>query len=90
MNEFVLLFDLISAVGIIAVVYLLYRKFVGPSPSRNQLRETAYEEGFSDAVKYFGLKKLYEEDKTLRRHMEAAFGEAGISNKITALLSKKE
>ena len=90
MNEFVLLFDFISAAGIVVVAYLLYRKFVGPSTSRNQLSETAYEEGFSDAVKYFGLKKLYEEDKMLRKHMEEALGEAGITNRITALLGKKE
>jgi hypothetical protein len=90
MNEFVLLFDFLSAAGVIAVAYLLYKKFMGPSPSRNQLRETAYEEGFSDAVKYFGLKKLYEDDKALKRHMEEAFGEAGITNRITALLGKKE
>ncbi len=90
MGELILLFDFISAVGIVVVAFLLYRRFIGPNRSRNQLRETAYEEGFSDAVKYFGLKKLYDDDKMLRKHMEEAFGEAGITNRITALLGRKE
>lgn len=90
MNEFVLLFDLISAAGIIAVAYLLYKKFFKQSSSKDSAKETAYEEGFSDAVKYFGLKKLYQDDPVLKRRMEAVFGEAGVTHRIAALLEQSE
>jgi hypothetical protein len=90
MNEFVLLFDLVSAAGIVAVAYLLYKKFFRADPAKEVQRETAYEEGFSDAVKYFGLKQLYQEDPILRRRMESVFGEAGISHRIAALLEQSD
>jgi hypothetical protein len=90
MNEFVLLFDLISAAGIITVAYLLYKKFYRPGSTKERARETAYEEGFSDAVKYFGLKKLYEDDPVLKRRMESVFGEAGVTHRIAALLEQSE
>jgi len=88
MNEFVVLFDLMSAVGIITVAYLLYKKFFGSNAAKDRTRETAYEEGFSDAVKYFGLKRIYEEDPILQRRMEAVLGEAGITHRIAELLKQ--
>lgn len=88
MNVLVLIFDLLSAVGIIAVAYLLYKKFFASPPARDTTRETAYEEGFSDAVRYFGLRKLCEEDPVLKRRMEAVFTEAGITHRIDELLVK--
>ncbi|MFH0824433.1 MAG: hypothetical protein V2B18_16895 [Pseudomonadota bacterium] len=89
MVEFlVILFDFVSAVGIIAVAYIIYRKFVGPPAKPDSGHATAYEEGFSDAVKYFGLKKLYEEDPVLRERMQEVFGEAGITHRIKELLDR--
>jgi len=88
MNMLVLIFDLLSAVGIIAVAYLLYKKFFASPPARDTTRETAYEEGFSDAVRYFGLRKLYGEDPALRNRMEQVFTEAGINHRIDEVLDK--
>jgi hypothetical protein len=88
MNEFVLIFDLISALGIIAVAYILYKRFFSSAPSGDEVRNRAYEEGFSDAVRYFGLKKLYEDDAGLRRRMEEVFHDAGLSHRIIELMGK--
>ncbi len=87
---FVLLFDLLSAIGIVAVAYRLYKIFFTPPATKDKTRETAYEKGFSDAVRYFGLKKLYEEDQVLKRRMETVFTEAGITHRIDELLDKAQ
>lgn len=84
------LLELISAAAMIAVAYLLYKKYFSAGPTKDSTRATAYEEGFSDAVKYFGLKKLYEEDPILKRRMEAVLGEAGVTHRIAALLEQSE
>lgn len=80
------LFDLLSAVGVIACAYLLYKKFFTQQAPVAPRENTAYEEGFSDAVKYFGLRKLYEEDEALQRRMESVFADAGINHRILSLI----
>jgi hypothetical protein len=80
----VLLFDLFSAVGVITCAYLLYQKYFAADSVEAPRVNTAYEKGFSDAVKYFGLRKLYEEDEALKRRMESVFADAGISHRILA------
>jgi len=61
---------------------------VVPSPKKNKIRETAYEEGFSDAVKYFGLKKLYEDDPLLKQRMQEVFGEVGVEHKFGHIIDR--
>ncbi len=81
--------DFLLLMGIVWAGVALHRWYARPATSLDSVRETAYEEGFSDAVRYFGLKKLYEEDRHLRERMEQVFGEAGIHHKISTFLNKQ-
>ncbi len=82
----IIILDLIAAVAVISIAYILYRKFVVPSPKKDKIREIAYEEGFSDAVRYFGLKKLYRDDPVLKQRMNEVFNEVGLPHKFSNLL----
>ncbi|MBI4964149.1 MAG: hypothetical protein HY913_12790 [Desulfomonile tiedjei] len=84
----VLLFDVLSVIGVIAVAYLVYKKFFASPPAEDKTRQTAYEEGFSDAIRYFGLRKLYKEDAALEQRMNSVFGEAGINHRIDGILDR--
>ena len=75
------LLDLLAVAALCFAGYMLYRKFVAPSTGKNSIRETAYEEGFNDAVKYFGVRKLYEDDPALKQRMLEVFSEAGVPHK---------
>ena len=86
MGDLVVLFDFLA---VAAVIYILYRKFVAPSPKKAQSREIAYEEGFNDAIRYFGLKKLYEDDPELKQRMNEVFSEAGVSHKYLDASERK-
>jgi hypothetical protein len=86
----IIIFDLIAAVAVIGIAVILYRKFVAPSPTRDKVREIAYEEGFSDAVRYFGLKKLYSDDPMLTQRMNEVFREVGVPHKFSDLLQSLE
>lgn len=86
MGEIILIVDIIAAAAVCAVAYILYRKFIVPTPKRDELRQLAYEEGFADAVRYFGLRKLYEEDDYLRKRLDQVFSEAGVSHRFAAVL----
>lgn len=74
----VMIFDVIAAVAVCYLAWMLYKKFVAPVPSKDRTADIAYEEGFSDAVKYFGLKKLYKDDPELKERMDEVFAEAGV------------
>ncbi len=65
---------------------MLYRKFLASSPGKDSIRETAYEEGFNAAVKYFGVKKLYEDDPALKQRMLEVFSEAGVPHKYEGII----
>jgi hypothetical protein len=80
------LVDLVAVVAFCAIAYILYRRFVVPSPRKDRIRETAYEEGFNDAVKYFGVKKLYEDDPALKQRMQEVFSEAGVPHKYEGII----
>lgn len=82
----VILFDLVAALAVCAIAYMLYRKFVAPPQAQDRTKEIAYEEGFSDAVKYFGLKKLYDDDPELKQRMNQVFSEVGVSHRLSDLL----
>lgn len=77
----VIILDLVAAAAVCAIAFILYRKFVVPSPNKDRIREAAYEEGFRDAVKYFGLKKLYADDPLLKERMSEVFSEVGVPHK---------
>lgn len=76
-------FDLIAAAAVCAIAYILYKRFVAPGPGKDKMTEIAYEQGFSDAVKYFGLKKLYKDDPELKQRMNEVFSEAGAQHKLS-------
>jgi hypothetical protein len=80
MGELVLIFDFIAAVGVIACAFLIYRSVKGKEGV--EPNEKAYTRGFNDAVKYFGIKKLYSEDPELYKHMQEVFADAGIEHRI--------
>lgn len=86
----VIIFDFLAVLGIVAIAYVLYRKFVAPSPSKDRAKQIAYEQGFSDAVKYFGLKKLYEDDAFLKERMIQVFGEAGTLHRLLDALEPQD
>ena len=86
----IIVLDLIAAVAVIVIATILYRKFVVPSPKKDKIREIAYEEGFSDAVRYFGLKKLYRDDPALKQRMSEVFNEVGVPHKFSHLLHSGE
>ena len=86
MGDLVVLLDFLA---VVAVAYIVYKKFVAPSPKQAQSTEIAYEEGFNDAIRYFGLKKLYEDDPELKRHMNQVFDEAGVSHKYLDTSERK-
>lgn len=80
------LLDLVGVAAFCLLAYLLYRKFLVPRPGKDSIRETAYEEGFNDAVKYFGVKKLYEDDPALKQRMLEVFSEAGVPHKYEGII----
>jgi hypothetical protein len=80
--------DLLALLAVPAIVYILYRKFVAPTPSKEKIAELAYEEGFRDAVRYFGLKRLYEEDRELNQRMTEVFDEAGVPHQFADMLAR--
>ncbi len=80
------LLDLLAVAALCLIGYILYRKFVVPSPRKDSIRETAYEEGFNDAVKYFGVKKLYDDDPALKQRMLEVFSEAGVPHKYEGII----
>ncbi len=82
----IIIFDLVAAAAVCTIAYILYRKFVVPSPRKDKIREAAYEEGFNDAVKYFGLKKLYEDDPFLKQRMNEVFDEVGVPHKYAQVI----
>jgi hypothetical protein len=86
----VILDFLIAALAVGAIGYILYKKFAAPVPQKDRLRDIAYEQGFSDAVKYFGLRKLYEDDPFLRERMTQVFSEAGVPHKYLDASEAKE
>jgi hypothetical protein len=86
----VILDFLIAALAVGAIGYILYKKFVAPAPQKDRLRDIAYEQGFSDAVKYFGLRKLYEDDPFLKERMNQVFSEAGVPHKFLGTSETKE
>jgi hypothetical protein len=90
MGELILLLDLIAALAVSAIAYILYKKFVAPSPQKNRLADIAYEQGFSDAVRYFGLRKLYEDDPFLKERMNQVFNEAGTPHKFLDVFETKD
>jgi len=83
-----IILDLLAVLALPAIAYILYRKFLAPTPSKDKIAELAYEEGFSDAVRYFGLKKLYEEDQALKHRMNEVFDEAGVTHKFADILGR--
>jgi hypothetical protein len=91
MRTLFLAFDVItSVIGIGTICYLVYNRFFKVPADVQQASSSSYEEGFSDAVKYFGLKELYRESKDLRYHMQTTFADAGIHHRITELLGFKD
>ncbi len=66
------------------LIYLVYRAFFSAKPTK----ESPYEQGFEDAVRYFGLKKLYEEDKELAARMSQVFDEAGLESRFEKTLNR--
>jgi hypothetical protein len=86
----VILDFLIAALAVSAIAYILYKKFVAPSPQKNRLADIAYEQGFSDAVRYFGLRKLYEDDPFLMQRMNQVFNEAGTPHKLLDVFEGKD
>ncbi len=82
----IVVFDLIAAAAVCAIAYILYKKFVVPGSAGDKTKEISYEQGFSDAVKYFGLKKLYSDDPELKQRMNDVFSEAGAHHKLSKAL----
>ena len=74
----VAIFDLIAVVAVCSIAWILYKKFVAPAPPKDRATDIAYEQGFNDAVKYFGLKKLYKDDPELKQRMDEVFTETGV------------
>jgi hypothetical protein len=74
----VAIFDLIAVVAVCSIAWILYKKFVAPAPPKDRTTDIAYEQGFNDAVKYFGLKKLYKDDPELKQRMDEVFTETGV------------
>lgn len=82
----VIVLDLVAAVAVSAIAYILYRKFVVPAPKKDSIRDAAYEEGFSDAIKFFGLNKLYRDDPSLKHRMKDVFRDAGIEHRLARVI----
>jgi hypothetical protein len=80
------LLDVVAIAAFCLIAYMLYRKFLVPSPGKDSIRETAYEEGFTDAVKYFGVRKLYDDDPALKQRMLEVFSEAGAPHKYEGII----
>jgi hypothetical protein len=70
--------ELLLPVLVAGLIYVLYRAFFSQAPPK----KSPYEQGFEDAVRYFGLKKLYEEDKQLAARMTEVFDEAGLRQRM--------
>jgi hypothetical protein len=90
MGELVLILDFVAAVAVCAIAYILYKKFVSPTPQEDKAVEIAYEQGFSDAVRYFGLRKLYEDDPFLKDRMNQVFAEAGAPHKLLKVFQPED
>jgi hypothetical protein len=85
----VVIFDVIAAAAVCYIAWMLYKRFVAPAPSRDRATDIAYEQGFSDAVKYFGLKKLYKDDPELKQRMDEVFSEAGVPDNLSHASEKE-
>jgi hypothetical protein len=77
MRILLLIGDLLVIVGVFAGAYFLYKKLFGPKKSEQEIKQ--YEQGFHDAVLYFGLEELYKNDQNLQSKLEHSFEVAGIS-----------
>jgi hypothetical protein len=86
----VVIFDVIAAAAVCYIAWMLFKRFVAPTPSRDKAADIAYEQGFSDAVKYFGLKKLYKDDPELKQRMDEVFSEAGVPEKLSQASEKEK
>lgn len=76
--------ELIVPALVAGLIYLVYRAFF----SQKVPKKSSYEQGFEDAVRYFGLKRLYEEDKQLAARMTEVFDEAGLKQRIEQNLDR--
>jgi hypothetical protein len=70
--------ELLLPVLVAGLIYVIYRAFF----SQTAPKKSPYEQGFEDAVRYFGLKKLYEEDEQLAARMTKVFDEAGLKKRM--------
>ncbi len=83
------LVDIVTIIVLIAFCYIVYKRFFTMGDINTPQTNTEYEQGFTDAVEYFGLRKLYEEDQDLKNQMQQVFGEAGIHHRMSEMLDKK-
>jgi hypothetical protein len=67
--------EILVVAGAAALIYFLYQNFFGKA------KKSPYDQGFEDAVRYFGLKKLYEEDVELAARKREVFDHAGLEDK---------
>jgi hypothetical protein len=77
MRILLLLGDLLIIFGVCLGAVIIYKKIF--SPKRSEKETKAYEQGFHDAVLYFGLDDLYNNDEKLKSKMIESFNLAGIS-----------
>jgi len=87
MGPLFVLLDLAAVVAVGIIAWALIRKYIW-QPAMIRARDSGYEKGFADAIKYFGMTGFYRENPHLKERRDRALDELELSDRLRAIESR--